>query len=469
MRLAPVQAARATLVGLAAHYLCFYAAGSPLWTDTIAQWIMARTPSAYALWMLGNLGPWAKPLAMTGGLAVLGFGVAVMAMSPRRWLVPLVGAAVAVMYGYCFHYTSWLGQISFWFPAAAASVLIENPIKRSPGNAGISRRDALVMAGGTLAVALESYARERRFDRLGAAPVSLAPFDAPADVFAPGLVRKPVTPVGEFYGMSKNTVDPSPDPRTWRLRISVDGKLARTLAYSDLLALPRVSGYSTMRCVSNTLKSDLMGTALWTGVRLEQLIERASLPRDIVEAAFLGVDGHGDSLSLDYAFSDAALLAVGMNGKTLNRTHGFPLRLIAPRYYGFKNVKWLGEIAFVREPFFGTWPKLGYTKEPAVHTGTYIDRIVHSGTELRLGGVAYAGDRGIRKVEVRGGRGEWLDAVLEAPLSPLCWRRWTASLPAPGVLEVQARAMDGLGNWQSGIETPLFPDGVQGPTTRRVS
>ena len=39
------------------------------------------------------------------------------------------------------------------------------------------------------------------------------------------------------------------------------------------------------------------------------------------------------------------LLALRMNGTTLDRTHGFPTRLIAPRYYGFKTVKWISEIA----------------------------------------------------------------------------------------------------------------------------
>ena len=185
--------------------------------------------------------------------------------------------------------------------------------------------------------------------------------------------------------------------------------------------------------------------------------------------AIIGVDGHGDSLPPEFAFSDAALLAIGMNGRTLDRTHGFPVRLIVPRYYGFKNVKWIGEIAFASQPYFGTWPKMGYTKEPVVHTGSHIDRIVRTATELRLGGVAFAGDRGIRAVQVRADGGQWLDATLEAPLSPLCWRRWVATIPVRDAKQVQARAMDGTGTWQSDAETPLFPNGVDGPTIRSVS
>jgi DMSO/TMAO reductase YedYZ molybdopterin-dependent catalytic subunit len=498
---------RATLAGLLVHYLFFYAVGSPLWTDTIAQWIMARTPSQYALWLLGNLGPWAKPFAMTGGLAVLGGAVTAIALTRRLWIMLPATIAASFAFGRFFDYSSLAGEASFWLPAVGALMWwgrVENfggqrlrsgagprpargfhailwPCRGHgdrlsaraglsvPQPSGMSRREALVMSAGTLAVAAESYIRDQRAARFAATPTDLARFNPPPETFSPSLVRKAITPVREFYGMSKNTVDPALDPHGWRLKITVDGRAVREIAYADLLAMPRVSQYSTLRCVSNTLKSDLMGTALWTGVRLRQLIDPASLPSGVVEAAIIGVDGHGDSLPPDFAFSDGTLLALGMNGNTLDRTHGFPLRLVVPRYYGFKNVKWIGEIAFVGAPYFGTWPKLGYTKEPVVHTGSHIDRVLREGSALRIGGVAFAGDRGIRAVQVRAGGGPWIDAQLDEPLSPLCWRRWVASIPAAGVKQVQARAMDGTGAWQRDAETPLFPDGVQGPTLRSVS
>jgi DMSO/TMAO reductase YedYZ molybdopterin-dependent catalytic subunit len=459
---------RATIAALAVHYLCFYLWGVPLWTDTIAQWIMARTPNQYALWILGNLGAWAKPFAMTGGLATLGFGVTLIAVA-GRWSIA-AAPALAMLYARIFDYPSAAGSLSFWGPAFLIQAWALFP--RAEGLARRSefpaRREALVMIAGTVAVAFEALLRDVRTAANASAPIQLAPFAPPHDAFAPGLVRKNVTPVSEFYGMSKNTVDPAPDPRTWRLRLTLDGKVIRQVTYSDLLALPRHTYYSTMRCISNTLKSDLMGTAQWTGIRLEQLVARASLPPNVTEASVLGIDGHGDSLPLDYAYSSDVLFAAGMNGKTLDRTHGFPLRLVVPRYYGFKNVKWISEIAFMSRPYFGTWPKMGYTKQPVVHTGSHIDRTVRSGSNLRVGGVAFAGDRGIQAVQVRAGSGPWADATMEDPISPLTWRRWVVSLDAPGAVRVQARAMDGTGKWQADAERPLFPDGVEGPTIREA-
>ncbi len=451
----------ATLVALIIHYLCFYIAGVPLWTDTIAQWIMARTPNQYAVWLLGNLGQFAKPLAMTGGLAALGFAVTLIALS-RRWGL-IAGPALALVFVKIFGYSSIAGVLSFWGPALAVTLALD---ARPSFNR--SRRLALVMMAGTVAVAVESLIRNAGMAAHSAAPVELAPFQPPLDMFAPGLVRNAVTPVPSFYGMSKNTVDPAIDARAWRLRVTVDARVVRELTYADVLSLPHATYYATMRCISNTLKSDLMGTAQWTGIRLGQLMSRESLPPEISEVAIIGVDGHGDSLSVDYAYSRQTLFAIGMNGKSLDRVHGFPMRLMVPRYYGFKNVKWIGEIAFHSHPYFGTWPKMGYTREPMVHTGSFIDRILRSGTQLRIGGVSFAGDRGIRAVQVRADQGVWVDATLEDPLSPFTWRRWTAALDAASARMIQARAMDGSGCWQSDSERPLFPDGVAGPTVRTV-
>ena len=455
------RASLAASAGLIPHYLAFYFLGSPLWTETISEWIMAHTPSRYAVPLLTTLGPWAKPFAVTGALAMLGF--VIFALLPLRWIGPLLGA---VALGWLFGYTSLIGQISFWAPVLW--MVNRSPIPAPLANARRAFLTSALMTLGTIGVAVESYLRDAALARRAVSPVTLFPFTPPAEQFFPALVRKAVTPVEQFYGMSKNTVDPATNPETWRLKITENGRLLRQFTYRELLSLPRVERYITLRCVSNTLKSDLMGTAAWSGIHLSQLADRGALSPGIVEAAIVGVDGHGDSLRLDYAFADEAILALGMNGKTLDRVHGFPIRLLVPRYYGFKNVKWISEIAFVSKPYFGTWPKLGYTKEPVVHTASHIDRIQNTGATIRAGGVSFAGTRGIAGVRVRADRGPWVDATLEARLSPFCWTRWVAELPVNQARQIEAQALDGEGRWQESVEGPLFPDGVTGPTIRSV-
>ncbi|MEO8661167.1 MAG: molybdopterin-dependent oxidoreductase [Bryobacteraceae bacterium] len=476
IRRAITRSSMATLAGLAVHYAVFFWSGIPLWTETIAEWIMARTPSRWAVPILESLGEWAKPFAVTGGLAVLGFGLffpALLGLTRwRRWWWAAAGLVV-VGWSFVFDYRSAVGQASFWIPALTVVAMLSRPA-RGPAT-DLGRRGVLaaslpvVMTAGTAAVAVESWVRNRALAKSAVEPVALFPFQPPAETFAPTLVRRAVTPVDQFYGMSKNTVDPAIHPAVWKLRITVDGRPIREIRYTELLAVPRVERYVTLRCVSNTLKSDLMGTALWSGVHLAQLVDRRQLPSGIVEVAVIGVEGHGDSLSPDYAFSDEVLFALGMNGKTLSRAHGFPLRLLTPRYYGFKNVKWMGEIAFLTRPYLGTWPKMGYTKEPLIHTASHIDRYQRDNGVVRLGGVSFAGVRGIRAVRLRGGKGEWKDALLEKPLSPYTWTRWQGEVPDLGASEVEARALDGTGRWQEAEEGPLFPNGMTGPTIRRIS
>jgi DMSO/TMAO reductase YedYZ molybdopterin-dependent catalytic subunit len=475
------RASLAGLLGLIPHYALFYLASTPLLTESIAEWIMAHTPNTYSVWLLDRFGAWAKPFAMTGGLATLGFGLFLARVAGGRGRTDRLksglamvglGALIGVALALALEYPSWAGGASFWLPALLVLVWPEppaaNPARRT--FLGQAARFALpaVMSSGTIAVAAESFFREERLARTAVTPTDLFPHREPNTTFGAGLVRRLITPIGEFYGMSKNTVDPSLDPRVWRLKITVDGQPLKEFSYQQLLTLPREERYQTLRCVSNTLKSNLMGNAYWSGVRLSQLVDRTSLPAGLREVAILGVDGHGDSLDLDYAFSGDVLFALGMNGQTLNRTHGFPVRLLCPRYYGFKNVKWIGELRFVREPYFGTWPKMGYTKEPRVNVASYIDKVVKGDGEYRVGGVSFAGDRPIQRVQVRADQGEWVDAELEPGLSRFTWIRWVARVPGSGASQIEARAQDSTGHWQESQEGPLFPAGVTGPTVRRV-
>ncbi len=417
----------------AANYAGFLALGWPLATDLIAEWIMAHTPNQYSVAILSACGEWAKPFAATGALAIIGFAL--------FWVV--------------------LGWQALRRPQPAP-----DPSRRQFLASSVAV--PLVMTSGTAAVAIESWARNRAYAARAVEPSPLWTFAPPPDTFAPDLVRPQVTSADAFYGMSKNTVDPVIDPRSWRLRITIDGSPHKSYTYAELLALPRTQRYTTMRCVSNTLHSNLMGTAEWSGLFLRQLVDPDRVGGGIVEVAFLGADGHDDSLPVQAAFSEELLLAVGMNGKTLNRVHGFPFRLLTPRYYGFKSVKWLAEIRLVTQPYFGTWPKMGYTKEPLVHTMSYFDRVRRAGDEVIAGGVSFAGIRGVRQVQIRAGQGSWVDAALDTPLSPYSLVRWKARLTAPGATIVEARAMDGEGRWQAAQERPLFPDGVSGPTIKKL-
>lgn len=493
----------ATLVGLAPHYLAFYLLGTGLLTESIAEWIMKNTPSAAALWILENLGPWAKPFAMTGGLFTLGICLWVPAvlsyLRNRKYerffiLVVLAIPAVVVIQNF-FEYQSWLGSLFFWLPALLTLMIVGKPhlelMDEDWGEAseyamqfvgrGKPRRHflakfgktalPLVMGGGVVLVALESYLREKVSANRAVEPVSLFSYEPPAadSRYPASLVRPWLTKVEKFYRMSKNAVDPTIDPRTWRLEIKADDRRLASYSYNELLALPREERFVTLRCISNTLTSNLMGNAAWSGIQLSQLIARDRVPAGTIGVAFVGTDDHGDSLSVDYAFSEETMLALGMNGDTLDRKHGFPIRVLCPNYFGFKHIKWLKEIRFVTEPYEGTYQKMGYNREAPVHTMCSIDNFVREGGVIRFGGIAFAGSRGIQRVEVRAGNGAWAEAELERSFSRYSWVRYRAELADEGQASVvQARAQDGQGRWQEEAEIPMFPAGVAGPTIRKL-
>ena len=103
---------------------------------------MARTPSQYAVWMLEHLGPAAKPFAMTGGLATLGFVLFGIQFARKRWAIAVLAVLAASLVGYVFQYASIGGQVSFWVPAVVALM------PATPVLAG--RREALIMIAGTV-------------------------------------------------------------------------------------------------------------------------------------------------------------------------------------------------------------------------------------------------------------------------------------------------------------------------------
>jgi len=463
------RASAATLIGLVAHFAFGYWKHFPFLTDVVAEWIMARTPSSWAVPLLESMGSWAKPFAATGGLASLGFVLWLALMARSRWVQTVVAVSFVTVLAWSLNYTSVEGVISFLVPAIAA-LISPIPLVEHSG----SRREFLTsaaMTSGTVLVAVEAWWRNERLAARAVEPVPLFTWGVSDErqQWGRGLVRKPVTPVREFYVMSKNTVDPLVDPKTWRLKIRFDNRVVSEFSYSELLSLPRKERFITLRCVSNTLKSDLMGTAAWSGIELSQLVQASEIPAHAVEMAVIGLDGHGDSLRLDYAFSGEPLFAMGMNGNTLSRNHGYPIRMLTPSYYGFKSIKWIDEIRFSSVPYFGTWPKLGFTKEPLIHTTSFVDKVKLEGSMVQVGGVSFAGSRGIQRVELRADQGPWSPVELEASLSQYCWTRWKGELRiAAGAQFVEARAMDGEGKWQASVERPLFPDGVSGPTLKRL-
>ena len=212
-----------------------------------------------------------------------------------------------------------------------------------------------------------------------------------------------VTPVGNFYIVSKNLVDPTITAADWSL--TVVGLCARplSLGLQDLRNLGHSSEYVTMECVSNGVGGLLMSTGMFTGVRLRDLVALAEPDTDARIVTFKAFDGYTESLPLNLVRSAPEILvAYNLDGAALSPEHGFPARVVVPGRYGMKGTKWLTEIALIAAGGGGYYEAMGWDADAIVKTTARFDVPspwaggVSAGI-VALGGVAFAGNRGSRR------------------------------------------------------------------------
>ena len=154
---------------------------------------------------------------------------------------------------------------------------------------------------------------------------------------------------------------PKIDPRAYRLTIT--GAVERPVTYSlaQLRALPRATQVSDFHCVTGWSVYDVQ----WAGVRFADLLAEASPLPGAKALRFVSAEvPYDDTLSLPQALASDALLALDMDEKPLSRPHGFPTRVVMPRMYGYKSVKWVSRIEV--EPHLDTvgyWEQRGYDED----------------------------------------------------------------------------------------------------------
>ncbi|HVC35480.1 MAG TPA: molybdopterin-dependent oxidoreductase [Chloroflexota bacterium] len=305
---------------------------------------------------------------------------------------------------------------------------------------------------------------------LGIAWEALGAVTAAADATRPpAKLPSSITPVAGFYVVTKDLIGVKVDAPTWTLTVVGNNGATRTFSLPDIQAMPRTELTSTLTCISNDVGGNLIGTARWTGVRLRDLLATVGVGPRAYSVAFSAWDNYADSIPIARALDPSSLLADEIDGAPLPDLHGFPLRLIVPGLYGIKNVKWIKQIEVLDHGFEGYWQARGWTDDATVQTQSQIDvpfdRAVFPSGPVSVGGIAFAGNRGISQVELSPDGGKtWLATNLRQPLSPLAWTTWTLDWhpSTPGWHRLVVRATDGLGQPQRADVTPPIPDGATG-------
>ncbi|MEX2587881.1 MAG: molybdopterin-dependent oxidoreductase [Actinomycetota bacterium] len=466
----------------------------------VAAFIIDATPGGLATEMIERLGKAAirslaigvnVVIALAGG--VLAMWINKPALASSRALRALAAAAVVFAgsallglgaVGVEFRYAGAayaLAALAFAKMATDTPLLAAVEPKRVEGDETpldamtSSRRRFLVRAGWLLAGVLAAGGVFRAIRSRGGPRVPIAgadrPYGGPADggdfPHLPGQTPE-ITSNDDFYNIDINIVKPAVDHQTWTLKVGglVDDPYELTFQQlqNDFEVVEIVH---TLTCISNRVGGDLISTAVWRGVRLRDVLERAGLQPGIVDLIFTGAEGYTDSIPVNKGMQDDTLVVFGMNGESLPREHGFPARIIVPGIYGMKNVKWLTAIEAVDVDYKGYWMVRGWSDTARIKTSSRFDLPTESSRVqpgARLAGVAWAGDRGVRRVEISADGGKtWSEALLKRELSPITWRLWAAELEhASGEVKVLVRAVDGSGGRQEGEPTDPHPDGASG-------
>ena len=304
-----------------------------------------------------------------------------------------------------------------------------------------------------------------------------------------GDVQSWVTPNPWFFVRSHY---PTPEiaPANWTLVF--DGCVDRELhlSFEQLNSLPQRSVFSTIECAGNgrsflTPRVDgvqwtagAVGHAEWSGVPLKYIIDQAGLKPDATELVFSGSDSgiekgydepqpYARSLPIEKALDMDTLLATRMNGEALPASHGFPVRLLVPGWYGVASVKWLCKISAVTESFQGYFQRVKYTIRRSTGRGLVTEsvgpmpvksEIIRPAYDATLGvganrifGTAWAGSAAVAAVEVSvDGEQSWHRADLNGPQAPYSWTLWEYlwEIDQPGDFEIMSRAISDDGQIQ---------------------
>ncbi len=496
--------AAAMSVVVALMFALRFAAGIQALPDVAADALTLILPGGVFGYLIDRLQEYGRPSLIVGvaaGLIVLG---AVAGASAARFLhrLPRLGrvaiivialAAVTlpiVIIGGSEDTTAVtaLATLGYWVLFAVVLELGRSRAAAQPliGAGGPSRRALLYGAGALGAVYLTNYLGGRivRAASLGGTRPTVAatqpPTAAPATAVPAGATAAPsadpfagltgITTTKDFYVISKNGLDdPSVSPASWRLQVG--GQRPYAIGYDELRTLTAVSGPRTLECISNIVGGSLISTAVFKGAPLRDLLERAGIPAGTREIRFSSADGYTESIQMDAAMDPSTIVAYLINDEPLPKEHGFPARVLMSGRYGVKNPKWLTKIEPVAQPYNGYWPQRGWNKDAFVRTFSRLDTpqeqtVVPAGKPFGIiRGVAFAGARGISKVEISFDGGKtWSDTTLRKILPKDDWMPFTHTWPDPtaGKHDVVVRATDGEGALQDPAERDSFPDGSTG-------
>jgi DMSO/TMAO reductase YedYZ molybdopterin-dependent catalytic subunit len=362
----------------------------------------------------------------------------------------------------------------------------------SPSVAAESTRIPAALPDGARQIAqFADLPDKRRLLRLTDRPPNYA---TPINVFTDA-----VTPNDRFFVRYHLADVPSADDMDgWTLSIGGDAvEHPVRLKRSDLQDLPSNELLAVCQCAGNRRgfvdphvagvqwTDGGMGCAVWRGPALRDVLKAAGVKPGALEAWLGGADKpvlegtppYRKSIPMEKAMDGDTIVAIAMNNAPLPLLNGIPARLVVPGWAGTYWMKHLTTIEVSTTPLKNFWMQSAYRvpaglfpverpfQSQATATTVPVTELVvnsliadpldgqevdRSGFAIR--GVAWDHGAGINRVEVSlDGGGTWQDALLDRPLGPYAYRRFSlqTGLVRRGTYRLMCRATSHTGERQA--------------------
>jgi DMSO/TMAO reductase YedYZ molybdopterin-dependent catalytic subunit len=317
--------------------------------------------------------------------------------------------------------------------------------------------------------------------------------ETPFDVFGHGVF----TPNDRFYvRWHLANIPTTIDPATFRLDIRGHVRQPLSLTLDELVdkfepyeiaAVNQCSGNSRgffePRVAGGEWANGAMGNALWKGVRLKDVLDRAGVKAGALQVRFNGLDtgvipqtpDFMKSLAIDHARDGEVMIAYAMNGEPLPLLNGFPVRLVVPGWYATYWVKMLNDVEVLSAPDDNFWTAKAYTIPDTPFANIVpgqqgvkmipINRMLprsfftnlKDGAVLKVGqatpvrGIAFGGDAALAQVLFSADAGtQWQEARLGPDHGKYSFRQWEVPLrlASRGAHKLMVKAINTAGSAQ---------------------
>jgi sulfoxide reductase catalytic subunit YedY len=149
-----------------------------------------------------------------------------------------------------------------------------------------------------------------------------------------------ITPLKNFETMG--ITDYEVNLNDWRLEVTGQVKTPLSLTYSEMLSLPSIERRVLLIC-----PGFFANHGQWKGILMKELLKKAKIENGVTHVTFKGPEGRYErarQFPIKDILANRVFLAYGVNGETLPKKHGFPLRAVAEGYYGFNWGKYVYKV-----------------------------------------------------------------------------------------------------------------------------